>query len=334
MNTDLEALRREILAADISSKEHVEQFRLEFLSKKGRIPALLSKLGGMDPSERIPFGKAVNELKQLASEKFESGKTSFENETSSLAPGLDLSLPVPALPTGGFHPLSLMLKELQDVFMRMGFTLSDGPEIEDDFHNFTALNFPPEHPARDMQDTFFIRKNLHDPAQDLVLRTHTSPVQVRLMQQQKPPVRAIMPGRVYRNETITAKSYCLFYQVEGLYIDRNVTFAELKETVITAAKMLFGSDVKYRMRPSFFPFTEPSLEMDIWWERREGAQWLEILGAGMVDPNVITAVGLDPQVYNGYAFGMGVDRMALRKYGIDDIRILYENDIRFLTQFR
>lgn len=334
MNTDLAALLHEITQADLSSKESAEAFRLHYLSKKGIIPQLMSRLGQLDPSERGAFGKQVNDLKNAASVRYDAAKESFENDGPSLAPGIDISLPVPTLSTGGYHPISLMLQELQEVFMRMGFTYSDGPEIEDDFHNFTALNFPPEHPARDMQDTFFIRKDKREPSRDQVLRTHTSPVQIRLMENQKPPIRSIMPGRVYRNETITAKSYCLFYQVEGLYIDKNVTFAELKETVITAAKMLFGSNVKYRMRPSFFPFTEPSMEMDIWWERREGSQWLEILGAGMVDPNVLTAVGLDPEVYNGYAFGMGVDRMALRKYGIDDIRILYENDVRFLNQFR
>jgi phenylalanyl-tRNA synthetase alpha chain len=334
MNSELTLLLDQIRTADLSTRENAEQFRLTWLSKKGTIPSLLSKLGAMAPDARIAFGKQVNELKQVATDRYQQAKDAFENQAPDLPPGFDLSLPVQATQTGGYHPLSLMLQELQEVFLRMGFTLSDGPEIEDDFHNFTALNFPPEHPARDMQDTFFIRKDKNDPSRDLVLRTHTSPVQIRLMQQQKPPIRAIMPGRVYRNETITAKSYCLFYQVEGLYIDKNVTFAELKETIITAAKMLFGNDVKYRMRPSFFPFTEPSLEMDVWWERREGAQWLEVLGAGMVDPNVIKAVGLDPEEYNGYAFGMGVDRMALRKYGIDDIRILYDNDVRFLNQFR
>jgi phenylalanyl-tRNA synthetase alpha chain len=334
MNSDLTLLLEQVRLADLSTPDLAEQFRLSWLSKKGTIASLMSRLGSMEPVERAAFGKEVNILKQLATERYNAAKETFENEGPALPPGFDLTLPVPSLPTGGYHPISLMLQELQDVFMRMGFTLSDGPEIEDDFHNFTALNFPPEHPARDMQDTFFIRKDKNDPSRDLVLRTHTSPVQIRLMQSQKPPIRAIMPGRVYRNETITAKSYCLFYQVEGLYIDKNVTFAELKETLITAAKMLFGENLKYRMRPSFFPFTEPSLEMDIWWERREGGRWLEILGAGMVDPNVIKAVGLDPDEYNGYAFGMGVDRMALRKYSIDDIRILYENDARFLQQFR
>jgi phenylalanyl-tRNA synthetase alpha chain len=227
-----------------------------------------------------------------------------------------------------------MLDEIKKIFFRLGFTVSDGPELEDDFHNFTALNFPPEHPARDEQDTFFVKKSEEKDELDLVLRTHTSPVQIRQMLKQEPPIRSIMPGRVYRNEAVTYKSYFLFHQVEGLYIDKGVSMAELKETLITFAKMMYGSSVKYRMRPSFFPFTEPSLEMDIWWEQAKGGgRWLEILGAGMVDPNVLKSVDLDPEIYSGFAFGMGIERSAMLHYGIDDIRLFYDNDLRFLSQF-
>jgi phenylalanyl-tRNA synthetase alpha chain len=219
------------------------------------------------------------------------------------------------------------LKEIKDIFKGLGFSVYEGPELESDYNNFEALNFPEDHPARDMQDTFFVNRNF-------LLRTHTSPVQVRLMQNKKPPLRAIMPGKVYRNEAISAKSYCLFHQVEGLYVDKDVTFAELKGTIVGFAKQFFGNDIKYRFRPSFFPFTEPSAEVDIWWQPsgKEG-RWLEILGCGMVDPNVLINVGIDPEIYTGYAFGMGVERIAMRKYGIDDIRLFFDNDKRFLQQF-
>ncbi|MEX0770601.1 MAG: phenylalanine--tRNA ligase subunit alpha, partial [Balneolaceae bacterium] len=225
------------------------------------------------------------------------------------------------------------LNEMKQIFLRLGFDVADGPEVEDDFHNFSALNFPEDHPARDMQDTFFIRKSDNPHVEDLVLRTHTSPVQIRLMKETQPPIRAVMPGRVYRNEAVTAKSYFQFNQMEGLYVDENVTMAELIETLVMFARIMYGQDVRYRVRPSFFPFTEPSIEMDIWWGSEEDGQWLEILGAGMVDPNVFEAVGLDSEKTTGFAFGMGVDRIAMLRYGIDDIRILYENDLRFLNQF-
>lgn len=222
---------------------------------------------------------------------------------------------------------------MKNIFYRLGFTIADGPEVEDDFHNFTALNFPPNHPARDEQDTFFVRKSDDPNLMDLVLRTHTSPVQIRLMENTKPPIRSIMPGRVYRNEAVSPKSYFLFHQVEALYVDENVSVADLKETLITFVKLMYGSDVKYRLRPGFFPFTEPSLEMDIWWGSKKDGKWLEILGSGMVDPNVFIASGVDPEKYTGFAWGMGVERICILKYGIDDIRTFYENDIRFLEQF-
>lgn len=331
-------LSREIESSLIDSEESLEAFRMRFLARKGAVQDLYALLGKADPEERKSLGKLINDLKEQAQTVFDGARTRLDANKVVLRkatddPGLS-TLPYAA---GSLHPITLVMEEIKEAFFRMGFTVADGPELEDDFHNFTALNFPPEHPARDMQDTFFIHKSTDttDPAdQDLVLRTHTSPVQVRLMKSTTPPIRAIMPGKVYRNESITYKSYCQFHQVEALYVNKGVSLAELKETLITFVQLLFGDDVKYRIRPSFFPFTEPSLEMDIWWEKpgSEG-RWMEILGAGMVDPNVFKAVGIDSEIYTGFALGLGVERMALRKYGIDDIRILYDNDLRFLEQF-
>ena len=328
-------LTAEIKAASLTDQDTLEAYRLRFLSRKGLIQDLFGLLGSAAPEQRKELGKLINDLRSLAETTYTTAKESIESKdqhhrNATDDPGLS-SLPYPA---GSFHPISSVMEEIKSAFFRMGFTVAEGPELEDDFHNFTALNFPPEHPARDMQDTFFVRKSTHADELDLVLRTHTSPVQIRLMKQAKPPIRAIMPGKVYRNESITYKSYCQFHQVEALYVNKGVSLAELKETLITFVQLLFGADVKYRIRPSFFPFTEPSLEMDIWWEK-PGAEgrWMEILGAGMVDPNVFKAVGIDPEVYTGFALGLGVERMALRKYGIDDIRILYDNDLRFLEQF-
>lgn len=328
-------LREEIESVTISTPEELEAFRLKYLSKKGQVSSLLSQIGSVAAEERKAFGQKVNELKQLATEKFTQASELLQSQQKTVRNATDdITLPAASVPTGLLHPLSQTLDRIKDVFYRLGFTVSDGPELEDDFHNFTALNFPPEHPARDMQDTFFIRKTDSDEVDDLVLRTHTSPVQIRLMKEQKPPLRSIMPGRVYRNESITAKSYCLFHQVEGLYIDKDVSLAELKDTLVMFVEMIYGEGVKYRIRPSFFPFTEPSLEMDIWWGDEETGKWLEILGAGMVHPNVLRSVGVDPEEYSGFAFGMGVERIAMLFYGIDDIRLLYDNDIRFLKQFQ
>ncbi len=328
-------VKEEISSHPMDSNESIESFRLTYLSRKGIITELLAGIGKAPPEERARLGKEFNELKKLAKARYEEAKSAISSEKASRVTATDdPTLPPPPLPTGSSHPLSQTLEEIKNIFYRLGFTIADGPELEDDFHNFTALNFPPEHPARDMQDTFFIRKDELDPSLDLVLRTHTSPVQIRLMKEQKPPVRAIMPGRVYRNESITAKSYCLFHQVEGLYVDTNVSLADLKHTLITFAGHLFGKDLKYRIRPSFFPFTEPSLEMDIWWEtNNRPGQWMEILGAGMVHPNVLKAVDVDPETWTGFAFGMGVERITMSRYEIDDIRLLYDNDIRFLHQF-
>jgi len=333
MIDDIEALKEEIQNYSISNEEELEAFRLTYLSRKGKITDMFSQMGKVPNEKKAEVGKAMNAVKNLAQDKFDTRKVELQRkEASDERATDDVTLPAPPLSVGSYHPLTQTMEEMKDIFMRLGFSVAYGPELEDDFHNFTALNFPPDHPARDMQDTFFIRKDEQDE-DDLVLRTHTSPVQIRLMETEKPPIRAIMPGRVYRNESITAKSYCLFYQVEALYVDTDVSLAELKETLITFARLMYGQDVKYRMRPSFFPFTEPSLEMDVWWEGKGEGQWLEILGAGMVDPNVLKAGGTDPETYSGYAIGLGVDRIAMLRHGIDDIRILYENDLRFLEQF-
>lgn len=333
MIEQINLIKAELLNVRISNPTELEAYRLTYLSKKGKIAELMPLIGKAPAEEKRTVGQWINEIKQLSQQIFDDAQLRLEESGPPLKKATDdLTLPVLPFNQGGLHPLSLIVQEIKSVFFRLGFTISDGPELEDDFHNFTALNFPLEHPARDMQDTFFIRKGEENKS-DLVMRTHTSPVQVRLMQNQKPPIRAIMPGRVYRNESLTAKSYCLFNQIEGLYIGKNVTLAELKETLIILAKMLYGADVKYRLRPSFFPFTEPSMEMDVWWERKEGSQWLEILGAGMVDPNVLSACGLNPDEYTGFALGLGVDRMAMLRYGINDIRDLYDNDIRLISQF-
>lgn len=333
--TEIDHLFNEIESIPLDSSDSLESFRLKYLSRKGIITRLLSQIGKAAPEERALLGKKLNQLKKKALSRYDEAKNNITSDTASrLSATDDPSLPAPPLPTGSLHPLSQILTEIKSIFYRLGFTVADGPELEDDFHNFTALNFPPEHPARDMQDTFFIRKNEDNPKNDLVLRTHTSPVQIRLMKEKKPPVRAIMPGRVYRNESITAKSYCLFHQVEGLYVDKKVSMADLKQTLIIFCEHLFGKNMKYRIRPSFFPFTEPSLEMDIWWQtKQKPGQWMEILGAGMVHPNVLKAVDIDPEVWSGYAFGMGVERITMSRYEIDDIRLLYDNDLRFLKQF-
>src|SRR5699024_2547344 len=333
----IKALKKEITSFSITDEEELEAFRLEFLSRNGKIPAMFSRMSEVPNEEKAQVGRAMNEVKNLARQTFDTNKDQLEQkETADLQARDDLSLPAPPCSAGSFHPLTQTLEEMKSIFYRLGFSVADGPEVEDDFHNFTALNFPPNHPARDEQDTFFIRKDDDRNVADLVLRTHTSPVQIRLMQQQKPPIRAIMPGRVYRNEAVSPKSYFLFHQVEALYIDTDVSVADLKETLISFAKLMFGKEVNYRLRPGFFPFTEPSLEMDIWWNPSgaEGeGRWLEILGSGMVDPNVLTAVDIDPEEYTGFAWGMGVERIAMLRHGIDDIRIFYQNDVRFLEQF-
>ncbi len=328
-------IKKDIQNFSIENKEDLETFRLEFLSRNGRIQSMFGLMKDVPNEQKATVGKQMNEVKNLAQSTFEEAKVSLQTREKKEFGALDdITLPVEPTYTGSFHPLTQALNEIKQIFLRLGFNIADGPELEDDFHNFTALNFPPDHPARDMQDTFFVRKSEDDDVEDLVLRTHTSPVQIRLMKEKKPPVRSIMPGRVYRNEAVTAKSYFQFNQVEGLYVNERVTLGELIETIVMFAKLMYGSDVKYRVRPSFFPFTEPSLEMDIWWESEKGGQWLEIMGAGMVDPNVFESAGVDSEKYTGFAFGMGVDRIAMLRYGIDDIRLLYDNDLRLLQQFK
>jgi phenylalanyl-tRNA synthetase alpha chain len=336
MLSEIDDLKKEIEQFEINSADALEAFRLGFLSRKGKIQAMFSHISAVPKEDRAEVGKAMNAAKNQAQQRYEKAEKKLkQGSATDLKATDDITLPAAPLPTGSLHPLTQTMEEMKQIFYRLGFNIADGPEIEDDFHNFTALNFPPNHPARDEQDTFFIRKD--DPnKQDLVLRTHTSPVQVRLMQEKEPPIRAIMPGRVYRNEAVTPKSYFLFHQVESLYIDTDVSVADLKATLINFAKLMFGSDVKYQLRPGFFPFTEPSLEMDIWWESRQqpgGGKWLEILGSGMVDPNVFEAVDIDPEKYTGFAWGMGVERIAMLRHGIDDIRLFYKNDNRFLEQF-
>jgi len=335
MLDDIKQLKQTIKKYSISNEEELEAFRLEFLSRNGKIPAMFSRMSEVPNEKKAEVGRTMNEVKNLAQKTFDEAKAQLQRkEAASLKATDDITLPAPPHSLGSYHPLTQTLEEMKNIFYRLGFSIADGPEIEDDFHNFTALNFPPNHPARDEQDTFFIEKNVN--AEDLVLRTHTSPVQIRLMQQQEPPIRSIMPGRVYRNEAVSPKSYFLFHQVEALYVDTDVSVAELKETLISFVKLMFGKDVKYRLRPGYFPFTEPSLEMDIWWNppNSDGeGKWLEILGSGMVDPNVFKSVGIDPEKYTGFAWGMGVERIAMRRHQIDDIRVFYENDVRFLNQF-
>jgi phenylalanyl-tRNA synthetase alpha chain len=334
MHSEIESLKKEIEQFSITCEEELEAFRLEFLSRKGKVQTMFGRMNEVRPEDRAAVGKGMNEAKNLARDKFESAKEALDRKTTEVVSARDdITLPAPPLHPGSYHPLTQTLEEMKNIFFRLGFTIADGPEVEDDFHNFTALNFPPDHPARDEQDTFFIEKHDDSDKNDLVLRTHTSPVQIRLMQEKKPPIRAIMPGRVYRNEAVTPKSYFLFHQVEALYVDTDVSVAELKETLINFARLMFGSDVKYRLRPGFFPFTEPSLEMDIWWQTENEGKWLEILGSGMVDPNVFKAVGIDPEKYTGFAWGMGVERIAMLRHSINDIRVFYDNDIRFLEQF-
>ncbi len=337
MSKSVQDIEAEIQAFAISNKEQLEQFRMAFVAKKGVVAELMEQIKTIAPEERRSFGAEVNRLKQLAEAKFEEHKIQVESaQDSAAAEGNDLTLPVVPFGVGARHPLSLTRSRIVQIFERMGFNLSEGPEIEDDFHNFTALNFPENHPAREMQDTFFIEKN-----PDIALRTHTSSVQVHVMENQKPPIRTLSPGRVYRNEAISARAHCVFHQVEGLYIDENVSFADLKQTLLHFVKEMFGKDITIRLRPSFFPFTEPSAEVDISCLICKGAGcnvckqsgWVEIGGAGMVDPNVLDNCGIDSKKYTGFAFGMGIERITMLKYQIKDLRLFTENDVRFLRQF-
>ncbi|MEW6508931.1 MAG: phenylalanine--tRNA ligase subunit alpha [Bacteroidota bacterium] len=312
----------------VNNPKSLEELRIKYLSRKGIIPQLFDDFVTIPPEEKKNVGLALNNLKIFTQNQYVTLKEKYGIISKSLEEvELDISLPGRHYKIGSKHLITQTIDEIKEIFKCLGFSVYEGPELESEYYNFGALNFPDDHPARDMQDTFFINQNF-------LLRTHTSPVQVRLMEQKKPPIRALMPGKVFRNEAVSAKSYCLFHQIEGLVVDTNITFAELKSTLVWFIKQFFGIDVVYRFRASFFPFTEPSAEMDIWWQPKgKEGRWLEILGCGMVDPNVLINVGIDPEKYVGYAFGMGIERPAMRKYGIDDIRILFDSDFRFLRQF-
>ncbi len=324
----------------------LETFRIRFLGTKGLIKDLFDQFKTVGAEEKRAFGKTLNEFKQLAEAKYQSLKEALETQPEKTKFKDDLTLPGEGFEIGSRHPLSLVRNEIIDIFKRLGFIVAEGPEIEDDWHNFSALNFPQEHPARDMQDTFFISKkspaDSGEAAGDIALRTHTSSVQVRMMEAGKPPFRAIMPGRVYRNEAISARAHCFFHQVEGLYVDENVSFADLKQTLYHFVQELYGQGTKLRFRPSYFPFTEPSAEMDISCTICHGSGcqmckytgWVEILGCGMVDPNVLENCGIDSTKYTGFAFGMGIERITNLKYVIRDLRLFSENDVRFLKQFQ
>jgi len=337
MKEQIELLKKEVEAFNQSTKQSVEEFRLQFISKKGKISALFDQLKLAANEEKKELGKVLNELKKAAEAKFSELQQASENAAQQNAFEGDLTLPIIPNTTGSHHPLTLTRYRIIEIFERLGFNVEDGPEVEDDWHNFTALNFPENHPAREMQDTFFVEKN-----PDVLLRTHTSNVQIRLMKDRKPPFRAIMPGRVYRNEAISARAHCFFHQVEGLYVDKNVGFADLKQTLYHFAKEMFGKETKIRLRPSFFPFTEPSAEIDISCLICHGkgcnvckySGWVEIAGSGMVHPNVLRNCGIDPEEYTGFAFGMGIERITMLRYSINDLRLFSENDIRFLKQFK
>jgi phenylalanyl-tRNA synthetase alpha chain len=336
MKNRIEDLKKQLEEISIESAEQLEEFRLKFLSKKGQLQGLFEDFKNVAKEDKPLVGNLINLLKNQAQEVYNELKDRLQTQEVGHEKSIDLSRPVEFSHQGARHPISVVRKEIVDIFNRIGFVISEGPEVEDDFHVFTALNFPQEHPARDMQDTFFIEKN-----PDIALRTHTSSVQVRVMESQQPPIRTISPGRVFRNEAISARAHCIFHQVEGLYVDKNVSFADLKQTLLYFAKEMFGEDTKIRLRPSYFPFTEPSAEMDVSCNICGGkgcnvckySGWLEILGCGMVDPNVLTNCGIDATEYSGFAFGMGVERIAMLKYQVKDLRLFFENDKRFLDQF-
>ncbi len=331
----IKQLQDEIEALKASTKEEVEELRIKYISKKGLVGQLFADFKTVPAEQKKAVGQAINVLKNKALDKINELKDSFDNADQGDA-ATDLSMPGEPMRLGTRHPLAIVRNEIIEIFGRLGFTVAEGPEIEDDWHVFSALNFPPEHPARDMQDTFFIQK---DP--DVLLRTHTSSVQARVMEKTQPPIRAIFPGRVFRNEAISARAHCIFHQIEGLYVDENVSFADLKQTLLYFSRELFGEKTQIRLRPSYFPFTEPSAEMDVSCSICGGkgcnvckyTGWLEILGCGMVDPNVLNLCGIDSKKYTGFAFGMGIERITMLKYGIKDIRHFFENDVRFLRQF-
>jgi len=337
MLSKIEKLINELETAVIESKEQVEEYRIKWLSKKGEITILFDEFKQVAPELKREVGQKLNQLKINAQNKINELKEKFEQSNLNATSNIDLTLPgEPYINLGSRHPISIVKKQIIDVFSRIGFTVSDGREIEDDWHNFTALNTPENHPARDMQDTFYVETN-----PDMVLRTQTSSVQVHIMENQQPPIRTISPGRVYRNEAVSARAHCQFHQIEGLYIDTNVSFADLKQTLLYFSKELFGEETKIRLRPSYFPFTEPSAEMDISCTLCKGegcnvckhSGWVEILGCGMVDPQVLENCKIDSKKYSGFAFGMGIERITMLKYQVKDLRLFFENDVRFLQQF-
>ena len=337
MKEKIDEIKQKIVASTINNGEELESFRIKYLGSKGIIKDLFSSLKEVANEQKREVGQLLNGLRTLAQEKFDTRKEELVSEEGE-ENKLDVSRPGDQIEIGARHPLSLVRSEIIEIFSRIGFSVSEGPEIEDDWHNFSALNFPPEHPARDMQDTFFIEKG----EKEMALRTHTSSVQVRVMENEKPPIRTISPGRVYRNEAISARAHCFFHQVEGLYIDKDVSFADLKQTLLYFAKEMFGEKAQIRLRPSYFPFTEPSAEVDVSCTicNSKGCNvckytgWLEILGCGMVDPNVLEGSNIDSKEYSGFAFGMGVERIAQLKYRVNDLRLYSENDVRFLKQFK
>ena len=334
MDKEINKYLAELNKIKIKDANGLEKFRIKYISKKGIIPFLFSQLKNIPNNEKKEVGLKINSIKEKVNSIINNNKEKFVKNISN-DNFEDLTKPADFIKLGSKHPISIVKNKIIDIFLKIGFDISEGPEIEDDWHNFTALNLPEHHPARDMQDTFYISKN-----PDWLLRTHTSSVQIRHMENNKPPIRTISPGRVYRNEDISARSHCFFHQIEGLYIDNNVSFVDLKQTLLHFTKELFGKN-KIRLRPSYFPFTEPSAELDIYWgldsetdyRITKGTGWLEILGCGMVDPSVLKNCGIDPKDYSGYAFGLGLERIAMLLYQIDDIRTLYENDVRFLNQF-
>ena len=335
---DIELVISELKDLKCESLKEVEEARVRFLGKKGQITALFDEFRTIDKDAKKEFGRTLNELKQLAIAKVEELRDQLSASAVSEGPSEDLSMPGDKLELGSRHPVSIVRKEIVDIFRKFGYDVAEGPEIEDDYHVFEALNFPPNHPARDMQDTFFISAGHPNP---LLLRTHTSSVQVRTMETRPLPIRVVCPGRVFRNEAISARAHCIFHQIEGLYIDENVTFADLKQAILLFAREMFGADTQIRMRPSYFPFTEPSAEVDVscnichgkGCNICKGTGWLEILGCGMVDPNVLKASGIDPSRYSGFAFGMGLERIAMLKWQVNDLRHYFENDLRFLREF-
>ena len=338
MKQAIEQVYKELEELKCKSLKEVEEARIRFLGKKGSVTALMEQFRSVAPELKREFGQKLNELKKAATAKIEQLKDDAGAAETQQASGEDLTMPGDAMELGSRHPVSIVRQEIVDIFRKFGYDVAEGPEIEDDYHVFEALNFPPNHPAREMQDTFFVSTGHVNP---LLLRTHTSSVQVRTMEKEKLPIRVVCPGRVFRNEAISARAHCIFHQVEGLYIDKNVTFADLKQAILLFAREMFGADTQIRMRPSYFPFTEPSAEVDVscnickgkGCNICKGTGWLEIMGCGMVDPNVLRASGIDPDVYSGFAFGMGVERIAMLKWQVNDLRHYFENDMRFLHEF-